>query len=74
MERVVEMGRFLMNDCMECGDPQISVNCCEFDCFEGSCDFCYQQVWRQCPECGRTGCKEHFDGMYCRECINDSEK
>jgi len=61
-----------MTDCRECGVPQISVWSCDF-CDEGACDFCYQEVWKQCPECSRIGCREHFDGMYCWECVAASK-
>jgi len=62
------VGRFLMEDCYACGEPQISLEQCEFDCTNGYCaNSCYQNL-KQCARCGRVGCDEHFDGMFCNEC------
>jgi hypothetical protein len=65
------MGGFLLTDCCQCDDPKISLNMCEFDCEKGVCDVCMQNN-KQCPDCGRIGCSEHFDGMYCLECIKEN--
>lgn len=65
------MSRFLLTDCNQCGEPQIILELCEF-CFDGTCEHCSQNVWKQCPECERQGCPEHFDGMYCHECVKET--
>ena len=62
------MGRFLTEDCVACGDPQISLEQCEFDCDAGFCESPCWQNQKQCAGCGRVGCKKHFDGMFCHEC------
>lgn len=65
------MSRFLMTDCKNCGEPQVSVNRCEFDCFEEYCDYCFE-VLKQCFICRRRGCDEHFDGHICHECMKEN--
>lgn len=65
------MNQFLLTDCCQCGEPEISLNMCEFPgCDKGICDKCYiQDQFKLCPDCSRVGCRDHFDGMYCHECV-----
>ena len=66
------MGQHLLVDCIECGYPSGGpghpVKGCDF-CEASACLFCWKEVWKECPDCGRMGCRKHFDGMYCHECI-----
>lgn len=64
-----------MTDCFACGESQEGLHSCEFDCENGFCDdgetyseSCWNTQTKQCVGCGRTGCKSHFDGMFCNEC------
>lgn len=69
------MSQHLLVDCRECGtpsgDPGHPTWPCDF-CDDTACDFCFKETWKECPSCGRTGCKKHFDGMFCLECINEN--
>ena len=67
------MSRCILEDCKECGDPQISLWPCDFCREECACDECFREVWKTCPECGQTGGLKHFDGMYCYDCVNEWE-
>jgi hypothetical protein len=73
------MGQFITNDCAECGEPQISLEPCEF-CGAGFCtdtntyaDTCWNRQ-PQCVDCRRKGCRSHFDGMFCLECISAEDR
>lgn len=72
------MGRFLTVDCKECssviGDPdEPNVNTCDF-CQENACDHCRENIWKTCPDCLREGCRSHFGGCYCHECIKEANQ
>lgn len=66
-------------DCSECGVAQSSLESCQFDCDAVFCDdgqTFSESCWnhqRQCAGCGRTGCSEHFDGLYCHDCRATTE-
>jgi hypothetical protein len=64
--------RFKTEDCVECGDIVEDALPCDF-CKTKimACQHCFSETWKDCPGCGRIGCKSHFDGMYCKECINE---
>ena len=69
------MANFIHTDCAVCGEPQIGLEPCEFGCGAGFCtdghtysESCWNRQ-KQCAGCGRTGCDEHFDGMFCHECM-----
>lgn len=64
---------FIRIDCAKCGSPEIGLTNCEFGCGKGFCERCFALA-KQCAGCGQTGCDEHFDGMFCHECIAVEEK
>jgi hypothetical protein len=69
---------FVTTDCAACDEPQIGLENCEFGCGKGFCNdgrgfSCWWTRTYQCAGCGRTGCREHFDGMYCHECKRGGE-
>ena len=61
--------RFKTDDCVECRDVVEDALPCDF-CGKMACQHCFREVWKVCFGCGRIGGKEHFDGMYCKECAN----
>lgn len=61
--------RFKTEDCEECKLPFEEVVLCEV-CEKPFCVDC-TKYWKTCPECQIMGCKEHFDGMYCKECVKE---
>jgi len=63
--------RFKTEDCVECGDIVEDALPCDF-CNDMACQHCFSEEWKECPDCGRRGCREHFEGMYCKECSNDN--
>lgn len=68
------MSQHLLTDCRECGtpcgNPGHPILSCDF-CDNMACEFCFREIWKECPKCGRMGCRKHFDGMYCRECVDE---
>ena len=65
-----------MEDCWECGTPETTLYECQFgNCYEHTkhvhnfCAYCWERIARECPKCNRRGCKSHFDGMYCIDCV-----
>ncbi len=66
------VSRFKTEDCVECGDVVEDALPCDFS-GEMGCQHCFSEIWKTCPDCGRTGKREYFDGMYCKECIKESE-
>lgn len=67
------MTSFIRVDCVKCSSPEIGLGNCEFGCGKGFCKGCFEAA-KQCAGCGLTGCDEHFDGMFCLECIALEEK
>ena len=63
------VSRFKTEDCVLCQLPFETFALCEF-CDSIFCEDC-KKYWKTCANCGREGCKEHFDGMYCKECHKD---
>jgi len=61
--------RFKTTVCSDCKDPFEDIDQCEV-CEKPYCKDC-QKYWKICADCGRMGCRCHFDGMYCKECKND---
>jgi len=85
MNNELRTGRFFTADCAECGEvvgnPGDHVMPCDFTengtckcCGNVVCGDCFREIWKECPDCGRRGCREHFDGMYCFECIKENNK
>ena len=71
--------RFKTEDCVICREPFENLMPCDFTegdtckcCGALACQHCFSETWKECPDCGRRGCREHFDGMYCKECSNDN--
>ena len=64
--------RFKTEDCAECKLPFEDVMPCDFCEKHHACMECFEN-WRECPDCGRIGSKEHFDGMSCKGCSNDND-
>ena len=72
--------RYKTEECVECREQHENVMPCDFSergtckCCEAKvCQYHFRETWKTCAKCGRTGCREHFDGMYCFEC-NEGEK
>ena len=65
--------RYKTEDCAECGDIVEDALPCDY-CGKMSCQDCFRDVWKVCPDCGLRGCKDHFDGMYCKNCIEEQRK
>lgn len=57
-----------IQDCVECGSAEQFLTTCEI-CGQGICAHCKEHNTKQCAGCGRVGCKAHFNGMFCHECI-----
>ena len=73
--------RFKTEDCVECDDIVEDALPCDFTegdtckcCGKMACRDCFREVWKECPDCGRRGCRGHFEGMYCKECIEEQRK
>lgn len=65
------VSRFKTEDCAVCKLPFEDVMPCDFCTKEVACNGCFQANWKECPDCGRIGGREHFDGVYCKECTNE---
>ena len=65
--------RFKTEDCTECGDIVEDALPCDF-CGAMACQECFRETWKTCPDCGKSGCKKHFDGMYCLGCIQANDE
>ena len=72
----------MIEDCALCGSATDKVAQCEFDpCKAVFCDdretyseCCWNRQPR-CVDCGRQGCRDHFDGnLFCYECIEAETK
>ena len=63
--------RFKLEDCTVCKLPFEDIMPCDF-CEAMACKNDFQNVWKVCADCGRIGCRCHFDGMYCKECNNEN--
>lgn len=66
------ISRFKTEDCAVCKLPFEDIMPCDF-CEAFACLEDFQENWKKCPECGQIGCREHFDGMYCKECIKNED-
>ena len=64
--------RFKTEECVECSDIVEDALPCDF-CRKMACQHCFSEKWKTCAKCGRTGCRGHFDGMYCFECNEGDE-
>ena len=62
--------RFKTEDCVECSDVVEDALPCDF-CEIMACHQCFRDIWQVCPDCGRIGCRKHFNGMYCKECSKE---
>jgi len=66
--------RYKTEECVECREQHENVMPCDFDsCKAKVCMYHFQETWKTCAKCGRTGCRGHFDGMYCFECNEEDE-
>jgi hypothetical protein len=77
MNNELRTGRFFTADCAECSDvvggPGSLIMTCDY-CEKTACEDCFRNVWKECPDCGRRGCRKHFDGMYCLKCIEHGDE
>ena len=69
----------MIEDCAACGMPNDKIASCDF-CEAVFCDdrqtyseCCWNRQWK-CAGCGRQGCREHLDGLYCFGCRAIEEK